>query len=132
MPSSNVTTTCEKPNFETVRMLFEPRQAADRLLDRERDPLLDFLRPQRRRDRVDLHLHRRGIGKGIDVEIAQRQPAEHRRKRDAQDHQQPMPQRKVDDPVQHANFLAQLHRDRSSAKALLSLRNKHSRRPGCS
>ena len=54
-------------------MLSRPRQPADRLLDRERDLLLDFLRPERRRDGVDLHLHRRRVGKGVDVEIAQRQ-----------------------------------------------------------
>ena len=48
---SNVTTTCDKPNFEIERMLLQPRQAADRLLDRKRDLPLDFFGAQRRRDR---------------------------------------------------------------------------------
>ena len=80
------------------------RAAANRLLEGERNPLLNFLRPKRSSYRIDLHLHRRGIGERIDIEIAKRDPTEHRRKRNAQDHQQPMPQRKINNPIQHAMY----------------------------
>ena len=34
--------------------------------------------PERRRDGVDLHLHRRRVGEGVDVELAQRHDARDR------------------------------------------------------
>ena len=76
MPSSNVTTTCDRPNFEIERIVLQTGQAADRLLDQKRDLLLDFFGPERGRDRVDLHLHRRGVWKGVDVQVSQRGPAD--------------------------------------------------------
>ena len=78
----------------------QARQAADGLLDRKRDPLLNFFRPQRRRNGVDLHLHRRGIGKGIDIQVTQRHSARDGEDGSAQNHQQPVPQRKIDDPIE--------------------------------
>ena len=102
-------------------------QAADRLLDRKRDPLLDFFRPERRRDGVDLHLDRRRVGKGIDIEIAQRHAAHRRQRHDAGNDQQAVPQRKVDDPVQHGRVppacVAYFVRRRAAAR---------SPRPDCS
>ena len=73
MPSSKMTTTCDRPNLEIERNLLQSRQAADRLLDGKRDLPLDFFGTQRGDDGVDLHLHRRGVGEGVDVQVLQRQ-----------------------------------------------------------
>src|SRR5262249_13401118 len=51
--------------------LLQSRQAANGLLDGKCDPLLDLFRSQRRGDRIDLHLYRRAVWKGVDVQMAQ-------------------------------------------------------------
>ena len=53
----------------------QPRQTADRLLNRERNLSLDLFRRERRGDRVDLNLNRRRVRKCIDVKVPQRKRA---------------------------------------------------------
>ncbi len=79
-------------------------QTAQRLFDGKRDPLFDFLRAQRRGHGVDLHLHGRGVGEGVDVEIAQRHPAGNREHGGCRDHQKAVPQREIDNSVEHVFF----------------------------
>ncbi len=69
VPSANTTTTCDMPNLEIERSLLQARQAVDGLLDGEGDLPLDFLGSQTGRDRVDLHLYRRRVRKGVDVQL---------------------------------------------------------------
>ena len=78
----------------------QARQAADGLLDGKRDSLFDFFRPQRRSDGVDLHLNRRGVGKGIDIQVTQRHSAGDGEDGKPQNHQKPVPQRKIDDAIE--------------------------------
>ncbi len=92
VPSSNVATTCEKPNFDTERSCSSPGKAAQSLLDRESDLPLDLFGTEGRRDRVDLHLHGRRVGEGVDVEPCQRDDAGRRGRRHRQQHQHAVPQ----------------------------------------
>src|SRR5262249_17408430 len=50
---------------------------------------------------VDLHLRGRGVGKGVNVEVLQRQPAGDGEGQCPDDHQEAVVQRKVDDPAEH-------------------------------
>ncbi len=62
--------------------VLQARETADGQLDELRDLLLDLQWIQGWRDGVDLHLHRRRVGKRIDRETVQRrdaQPHEHGR-----------------------------------------------------
>ena len=54
--------------------------------------LLDFLGPQRRGGGVDLHLDRRGIRKGVDIEEGERESAQRRERHRSQNDQEPVPQ----------------------------------------
>ncbi len=87
--------------FGNRTQLLQARQAADDLLDGESNLLLHFLRPQGRRNRIDLHLDRGGIGKSVDVQVAQRQTTQDGEGNRPQDHQESMAQRKINDPVEH-------------------------------
>src|SRR5262249_42753749 len=49
---------------------------------------------------VDLHLHRRGVGEGVDVEQAQRQHPDGREGQHPHGHQEAVAQREFDHPVQ--------------------------------
>ena len=66
VPSSKMATTCEKPNFETERSSSKPLQASHRVLDREGDEPLDLLGRELGGDGVDLDLHRRRVGEGVE------------------------------------------------------------------
>ena len=101
VPSWKVTTTWERPNFEIERSDSSPGSPEMDLLDGKGDLLLDLLRPEGRRDGVDLHLHRGGVGEGVDVEVKQRQAAHGRQDQRSADDQETVTQREVDDPVQH-------------------------------
>ena len=72
VPSSNVTTTCDRPNFEIDRNCSKPGSpliacSMGKVICRSTSSGAKC-----RGDRVDLHLHRRGVGKGIDVESPER------------------------------------------------------------
>ena len=69
-----------------------PALLPERLLDGEGDLLLDFLGPQRRGGGVNLHLDRRGIRKGVDIEEGERESAQHRERHRSQNDQEPVPQ----------------------------------------
>src|SRR5262249_13341291 len=77
-------------------------QGAEHLLDGEGDLLLDLLRSQGRGHSVDLHLYGRRVRESIDVEPAQREPADHGAGQCRHDDQKAMPQRKVDNPIEHS------------------------------
>ena len=81
--------------------LLQPRQAADFLLDGIGNLLLHLRRVEGRRRGIDLHLHRRRVRKGIDVQMSEGQYPQRSERQDAQNHPEPMPQRNVDDPIQH-------------------------------
>ena len=88
VPSSKVTTTCDRPNFEMDRTALEPGQTAQHLLDGEGDLLLDLLRAEARGDGVDLHLNRRRVGESINVQVPHRHRPEDGEGRRRQDHEQ--------------------------------------------
>src|SRR5207253_625111 len=83
--------------------LLQARHAADLLFDGKGDLLLDLLRRERRRRAVDLDLDGRRIGKGVDIELSEREGPHDGAGNHAKDHPEAMPQRKVDNPIQHAN-----------------------------
>jgi hypothetical protein len=61
-----------QPELRDRPQLFESRHAAHRQLDRKGDLPFDLFGDERRGGRIDLHLHRRGVGKGVDVQRRQR------------------------------------------------------------
>src|SRR5262249_14834360 len=79
----------------------EVRQAADNLFDGEGDLLLDLLGSQGRRTGIDLHLDGGGVGKGVEVEVAHGEDTAHGKGQRYPENQEAVPQREVDDPVQH-------------------------------
>ena len=81
--------------------LLQTRQSAERLLDREGDLPLDLLGGQPRRRGVDLHLDRRGVRKGIDVDGADDVETATGENDGRQDDQEAMFERPFDDLVQH-------------------------------
>ena len=76
-------------------------QTADRLLHWEGDLAFSLFWRQRGSNRIDLNLNRRRIRKGVDVEAPERNQPQAREAQGDQDHQRPVPERKIDDPVEH-------------------------------
>ena len=76
MLSSNVATTCDSPNFEIERTFCRPGKPLTASSTGTRDLRLGFLRVQRRRRGVDLHLHRRRVREGVNRQNAQGPPAD--------------------------------------------------------
>jgi hypothetical protein len=75
--SSKMAVTCEKPNFEIERTSVRPgspRWPARR----GRDLPLDLERRERGRRGVDLHLHRRRVGEGVEGQLHEAGDAERR------------------------------------------------------
>ena len=56
-----------QPELRDRADLDQPRQSAHQQLDRKGDEPLDLGRDQAGHVGVDLHLHGRGIGKGVDI-----------------------------------------------------------------
>ena len=81
--------------------ILEVRHARQCLLDRKRHASFDFFRIELRYDRVDLNLHRRDVGKRIDVQSLQRRDAENGEAHRHGDDREAMVQREVDDSGEH-------------------------------
>ena len=76
--------------------VLQPRKARDGDLDGHGDLLLDFRRAQGGRDRIDLHLDRGGVGKGIHRGADHGADTQADRQRERQDDQEPVFQGKVE------------------------------------
>src|SRR5262249_2034921 len=63
--------------------------------------LFDFLRCQRRSDGIDLHLDRRHVREGIDVESGQGETAKHHEDQGDHNHEETVAQRPLNDAVEH-------------------------------
>ena len=74
---------------------------AQHLLDGKGDLLFDLLGAERGGHAVDLDLHRRRVGKSVNVQAPHRHRPEDGKGCGPEDHQQAVSQRKVDNPVQH-------------------------------
>jgi len=72
--------------------LFETGQATDDLLDGEGDLRFHFLRRQRRRRGIDLHLDWRRVREGVDVNVAQGDHAHDSKGQGRSDHQRTVAQ----------------------------------------
>ena len=72
--------------------IFQARQPADRLFDRQGDLPFDLLGGERRSDGVDLNLGRGGVGEGVDVQTRQRKNAQAGQRQGDDDDQQTVPQ----------------------------------------
>ena len=70
-------------------------------LDRKRDQPLDFFGHQRRGRRVDLHLHRRRVGKGVEVQRPRRIDADERHDQRKDHHDGTVVERPDDDASGH-------------------------------
>lgn len=71
-PSSNVTTTCERPNLEIDRSNWRPGRPLIACSTGNVICVSISSGESRRRYSVDLHLSRRRVGKGVDVQMPQR------------------------------------------------------------
>ena len=79
-------------------------QTANGLLDGKRDLRLDLFRTERRDDRVDLHLHRRRVGEGVNVHVLDRDPARNGERQRGEDDDRAVMQAEVDDVSEHICF----------------------------
>ena len=80
------------------------RQARERLLDRRGDLPFHFLRPERRGHRVDLDLDGRRVRERVHVEVFDRHGPRQGANDRAEDDPAPVPNRVLDEPIQHEGF----------------------------
>ena len=100
-PSSKITVTCERPNFESERTSARPFKPLIACSTGNVICCSISSGSQCRRDRVDLYLHRGGIGKGVDRQLRCRIRAGDHENQSQRDDQKPVPQRPRNNGIQH-------------------------------
>ncbi len=78
----------------------QPWQPADDLFDRVGDLHLDLFGRECRHQRVDLHHHRTGVGKGVDRQAGQREHPRNDQRSGQQQHDGPMFEAETDDAIE--------------------------------
>ncbi len=104
MPSSKMTVTCDRPNFEIERTSCRPGSPEIACSTGTVICRSTSCGDSAGATGVDLHLHRRRVGEGVDRQPREREHAGDGERESADQHREAVAERPGDDGVEHATF----------------------------